>query len=230
MQGFFDFMKSLAGAARRRRRLKEASARSRWREWERMYAEAASFQAEHAHLDATDKGQDGELIGWLDRQRHLHAEGMLDAARTCELDRLGMIWNKHDNAWERGFAHARAFAARTGHLAIPAQHKLDGHSTGAWMGRQRKADNLTKSQQRALDGLDPLWRLEPDWNRSYRRMTAYLRAGGTLTGPANRTGGPSDPRFRPGPWLRKQVRHGAAGQLTEQQITLLEALTTRYVT
>ncbi|MFI9328922.1 helicase associated domain-containing protein [Kitasatospora sp. NPDC052868] len=222
--GVRDVPSHLVGAARRRSRLKEAG--PRWREWERMYAEAASYQAEHAHLDATDKSRHGELIGWLDRQRYLHAEGALDAARTSELDRLGMIWSRHDNAWERGLAHARAFAARTGHLAIPAQYKLDGYMVGAWMGRQRKAVNLTKSQRRALDCLDPLWRLEPDWNRSYRRMTAYLRAGGTLAGPANRTGGPTDPRFRPGAWLRKQVRHGATGELTEQQITLLQTLST----
>ncbi|WP_344626626.1 helicase associated domain-containing protein [Kitasatospora arboriphila] len=73
--------------------------------------------------------------------------------------------------------------------------------------------------------MDELWRLEPDWNRSYRRLLAYLAAGGTLHGPANRTGGEADPTFRPGTWLRKQAKARTEGKLTEQQTALLDALT-----
>ncbi|GAA2753450.1 hypothetical protein GCM10010440_73520 [Kitasatospora cinereorecta] len=75
-----------------------------------------------------------------------------------------------------------------------------------------------------LDGLDELWRLEPDWNRPYRRLLAHLAAGGTLDGPANRTGGDADPTFRPGTWLRKQARARTDGKLTQQQTALLGAL------
>ncbi|MEU6973936.1 helicase associated domain-containing protein [Kitasatospora aureofaciens] len=63
-----------------------------------------------------------------------------------------------------------------------------------------------------------------DWNRSYRRMLAYLAAGGTLDGPANRTGGEADPAFRPGTWLRKQDKARSDGKLTGQQTALLDAL------
>ncbi|MFJ9776121.1 helicase associated domain-containing protein [Kitasatospora sp. NPDC101157] len=115
-----------------------------------------------------------------------------------------MVWSKHAGAWDRGYACARAWAAHHGHLAIPATEKLDGYAVGAWMRRQRKAENLGADQAAKLDALDELWRLEPDWNRSYRRLLAYLAAGGTLDGPANRTGGEADPAFRPGTWLRKQ--------------------------
>ncbi|GAA2789184.1 hypothetical protein GCM10010441_12890 [Kitasatospora paracochleata] len=57
----------------------------------------------------------------------------------------------------------------------------------------------------------PMWRLEPDWNRSYRRLLAYLAAGGTVDGPANRTGGKVDPSFRPGTWLRSRTRPAPNG-------------------
>ncbi|MFF0416282.1 helicase associated domain-containing protein [Kitasatospora sp. NPDC004745] len=90
----------------------------------------------------------------------------------------------------------------TQHLAIPATAKLDDYAVGAWMRRQRKAAGLTADQVAKLDGLDELWRLETDWNMSYRRLLAYLAAGGTRTGPANRTGLGDDPAFRPGTWLR----------------------------
>ncbi|MFE3878033.1 Helicase associated domain protein [Kitasatospora sp. NPDC059146] len=194
-------------------------------EWQRMHAVATAFHLEHGHLDPTDKTTHAGLVSWLDRQRHLNGQHLLDAARVSELEALGMIWSKHANAWERGHAYARAWAARHGHLAIPATEKLDGYAVGAWMRRQRRADNLTPDQSGALDGLDELWRLEPDWNRSYRRLLAYLEAGGTLGGPANRTGLGGDPAFRPGTWLRKQATARTDGKLTGQQTALLDALT-----
>ncbi|MDH6710104.1 putative helicase [Kitasatospora sp. MAA19] len=193
-------------------------------EWQRMHAVAARFHIEHGHLDPTDKAKHAELISWLARQRHLNGQGLLDAARVSELDALGMIWSKLANAWERGYAYAAAFHRQHGHLAIPATVKLDDYAVGAWMRRQRKADNLNPDQAAKLDALDELWRLEPDWNRSYRRLLTYLAAGGTLDGPANRTGGDADPTFRPGTWLRKQDKARADGKLIEQQTALLDAL------
>ncbi|MGW7444976.1 Helicase associated domain protein [Kitasatospora sp. NPDC054795] len=194
-------------------------------EWQRMHAVAARFHIEHGHLDPTDKTKHAELISWLTRQRHLNGQHLLDAARVSELDALGMIWSKNANAWERGYAYAVAFHRQHGHLAIPATAKLDDYAVGAWMRRQRKADNLTGDQVAKLDALDELWRLEPDWNRSYRRLLAYLAAGGTLDGPANRTGGEADPTFRPGTWLRKQAGARTEGKLTDHQAALLDALT-----
>ncbi|MFJ6384729.1 Helicase associated domain protein [Kitasatospora sp. NPDC092039] len=194
-------------------------------EWQRMHAVAAVFHLQHGHLDPTDKAKHAELISWLTRQRHLYGQSLLDAARVSELDALGMIWSKNANAWERGYAYAKAFHHQHGHLAIPATAKLDDYAAGAWMRRQRKADNLTKDQVAKLDALDELWRLEPDWNRSYRRLLAYLAAGGTLDGPANRTGLGDDPAFRPGTWLRKQAAARTEGKLTDHQAALLDALT-----
>ncbi|WP_049649262.1 DEAD/DEAH box helicase [Kitasatospora sp. MY 5-36] len=193
-------------------------------EWQRMHAVAALFHLQHGHLDPVDRTKHAELISWLTRQRHLHGQGLLDAARVSELDALGMIWSKNANAWERGAAYAAAFHRRHGHLAIPATAKLDDYAVGAWMRRQRKADNLTGDQVTKLDALDELWRLEPDWNRSYRRLLAYLAAGGALDGPVNRTGGEADPAFRPGTWLRKQDKARTDGKLTNRQIKLLDAL------
>ncbi|MFB7382676.1 helicase associated domain-containing protein, partial [Kitasatospora purpeofusca] len=194
-------------------------------EWQRMHAVAARFHIEHGHLDPTDKTEHAELVSWLARQRHLNGQHLLDPARVSELDAVGMIWSKNANAWERGHAYAAAFHHQHGHLAIPATAKLDGYAVGAWMRRQRKAAGLTKDQAAKLDALDELWRLEPDWNRSYRRLLAYLAAGGTLDGPANRTGSADDPAFRPGTWLRKQDKARTEGKLTDHQAALLDALT-----
>lgn len=171
-------------------------------EWQRMHAVAAVFHLQHGHLDPTNRTTHAELISWLTRQRHLNGQGLLDAARVSELDALGMIWSKNANAWERGAAYAAAFHHQHGHLAIPAAAKLDDYAVGAWMRRQRKADNLTVDQAAKLDALDELWRLEPDWNRSYRRLLAYLVAGGH----PHRSGEPHRPGRRP----HVPARHVAA--------------------
>ncbi|MFE0462775.1 Helicase associated domain protein [Kitasatospora sp. NPDC058965] len=194
-------------------------------EWQRMHAVAALFHLQHGHLDPTDREKHAELISWLTRQRHLNGQHLLDPARVSELDALGMIWSKNAGAWERGYAYAAAFHHQHGHLAVPATAKLDDYAVGAWMRRQRKAGNLTTDQIAKLYALDELWRLDPDWNRSYRRLLAYLAAGGTLTGPANRTGLGADPAFRPGTWLRKQDKARTDGKLTDHQTALLDALT-----
>ncbi|MER5349422.1 Helicase associated domain protein [Kitasatospora sp. NPDC002551] len=211
-------------AARILRTVKLRAFNPRAVEWQRMHAVATAFHLEHGHLDPTDREKHVELISWLTRQRHLHGQGLLDAARVSELDALGMIWSKNTNAWERGYAYAAAFHRGHGHLAIPATARLDDYAVGAWMRRQRKATGLTADQTAKLDGLDELWRLEPDWNRSYRRLLAYLAAGGSLDGPANRTGGEADPTFRPGAWLRKQAGARTDGKLTGHQTALLDAL------
>ncbi|MFE7588818.1 Helicase associated domain protein [Kitasatospora sp. NPDC057512] len=211
-------------AARILRTVKLRAFNPRAVEWQRMHAVAAGFHTGHGHLDPADRTTHAELISWLARQRHLHGQGLLDPARVSELDALGMIWSKHANAWERGAAYAAAFHGRHGHLAIPATAKLDDYAVGAWMRRQRKADTLDPGQAAKLDALDELWRLEPDWNRSYRRLLAYLAAGGTLDGPVNRTGGEADPAFRPGTWLRKQAAARTDGKLTDRQVSLLDAL------
>ncbi|MFI8085296.1 helicase associated domain-containing protein [Kitasatospora sp. NPDC086009] len=152
-------------------------------EWQRMFALAAAFRARHGHLDACDKSVEGDLVSWLDRQRYLKGAGLLAPVRVNELDQLDMIWDKHARSWERGFVHASAWAAIHGHLAIPAAEKLDGHGVGAWMGRQRKNSKLTVEQDAKLTALDAMWRIEPDWNRSYRRLLAYLAAVAPWTAP-----------------------------------------------
>ncbi|MFD7454205.1 hypothetical protein [Kitasatospora sp. NPDC059827] len=92
------------------------------------------------------------------------------------------------------------------------------------MRRQSKADNLSVKQAAVLTALEGLWRLELDWNRRYRRLVAYLAAGGTTEGPANRTGLGDDPAFRPGTGLRKQYWARTGGKPTEWQTVLLDAL------
>ncbi|MGF1427070.1 Helicase associated domain protein [Kitasatospora sp. LaBMicrA B282] len=206
-----------ANAAAILRTLKLRAFSPRTAEWQRLFELAAAFYSEHGHLDP----REGELVSWLDQQRYLHHAGLLHPARKNELDRIGMIWSKHAHSWDRGFAYAAAHHHRHGDLAIPVSAVIEDYRAGEWMRRQRKNPDLTAEQQARLDRLDPLWRLDPDWNRSYRRYQTYLAAGGTLTGPVNRPGLGEDPTFAPGKWQRRQLAQASAGKHTEEQTRLL---------
>jgi predicted helicase len=198
------------------RTLKLRALSPRTTEWEKRYQQAEAFYRRHDHLDV----REGDLVDWLNRQREQRAAGRLDRARASELNRIGMIWNKHSHAWERGYAYAKAWHTIHGDLAIPSSAKIDGYTVGRWMRVQRLNPNVTKEQRQLLDALDPLWRWDPKWQRGYRRMAAYLNASGTLTGLRNRPGLGDDTTFRPGVWQLQQIAQ--AHTLHRDQLALLD--------
>ncbi|MFI1300561.1 Helicase associated domain protein [Streptomyces noursei] len=202
------------------RALRLRSFSPRTEDWERNYTRAKAFFEEQGHLDV----RDGPLVSWLNQQRYLYAKGLLPPDRINKLNAIGMIWDRHEHAWDRGFAHALVWYHKHGNLAIPTSDVHDGFSRGRWMQRQRhNIDDLTNDQRARLDALDPRWALDPLWVRGYRRWRAYLAAGGTLTGSSKRPGPDSDPAFLPGRWQRRQIAAAKAGKLNTQQIDLLDA-------
>ncbi|WP_369192788.1 helicase associated domain-containing protein [Streptomyces sp. R08] len=79
-------------------------------------AAARRFRRTHHHLDVPQTYEDpsGYPMGrWLIWKRHLRAKGTLGAVRVHALERLGIIWDPRQQAFDR----ALAYAARHGHLA-----------------------------------------------------------------------------------------------------------------
>ncbi|MGW8569775.1 Helicase associated domain protein [Streptomyces niveus] len=140
-------------------------------EWRRGLTAARRYHRTHHHLDApqTHEDNDGYPLGrWLTWQRHLHTTGALDPAKTSALDRLGIIWNPRQQAWDRGLAHAAAYAARHGHLAAPVDEVQDSFPLGRWLATQRtRAHHLTAVRTAALTTLDPWW--NPPWSMTWQR-------------------------------------------------------------
>lgn len=67
-------------------------------------------------------------------------------------------------SFDTGLAHARSYAARHGHLAVPRGENHHGYRLGAWLihKRQRAADGkLPHGRAEVLDALDPWW--NPPW-------------------------------------------------------------------
>ncbi|MDF3300030.1 DEAD/DEAH box helicase [Streptomyces tropicalis] len=149
-------------------------------EWRRGLAAARTYRHTHHHLDVPQTYEDltGYPLGrWLTWQRHLHTKGTLDTARVQALERLGIIWDPRQQAFDRALAHAAAYAARQGHLAAPVEEVHDGFPLGRWLATQRaRAAALTDQRAAALTALDPWW--NPSWPITWQR--AYHAARQSL--------------------------------------------------
>ncbi|MER8073444.1 Helicase associated domain protein [Streptomyces sp. NPDC094034] len=149
-------------------------------EWRRGLAAARRFRHTHHHLDVPQTYEDptGYPLGrWLTWQRHLHTKGTLDAVRVHALERLGIIWDPRQQAYDRALAHAAAYAARHGHLAAPVDEIHDGFPLGRWLATQRtRAETLTNQRATSLTALDRWW--NPPWPITWQR--AYHAARQSL--------------------------------------------------
>ncbi|MFE1963443.1 Helicase associated domain protein [Streptomyces sp. NPDC059479] len=182
-------------------------------EWRRGLTAARRYHRTHHHLDVPQTYEDpaGYPLGrWLAWQRHLHTTGALDPARTQALERLGIIWDPRQQAFDRGLAHAAAYAARHGHLAAPVGEVHDGYPLGRWLATQRtRASGLPAERAAALNALDPWW--NPPWPLAWRRAYHAARTGPDEAGTADA-----------GEWLKAQ--RARADDLHPGQLTLLSQL------
>ncbi|MET7765705.1 Helicase associated domain protein [Streptomyces sp. NPDC005393] len=179
-------------------------------EWRRGLTAARRYHRTHHHLDVPQTFEDDArypLGTWLTWQRHLHTTGALDPARTAALERLGIIWDPHQQAWDRGLAHAHAWAALHGHLAVPVDERHDDFPLGRWLATQRtRADHHTPARTAALTVLDPWWNppWPLTWQRHYHAARRHTEAGHTLDLPRHHT---TDDGQRLGEWLHTQRTH-----------------------
>jgi hypothetical protein len=180
-------------------------------EWRRGLKAARRYHRTHHHLDVPTAYEDtaGFPLGrWLGWQRHLHATGTLDPARARALEALAIIWNPRQQAFDRGLAHATAYAAHHGHLAAPVDHVHDDFPLGRWLATQRaRAARLTKERTAALTALDPWW--NPPWPITWQRTYQAARRQAATTAEA-------------GEWL--QVQRTRAATLHPGQRSLLRDL------
>ncbi|WP_326726370.1 DEAD/DEAH box helicase [Streptomyces phaeochromogenes] len=183
-------------------------------EWRRGLAAARRFRHTHHHLDVPQTYEDptGYPLGrWLTWQRHLHTKGTLDAVRVQALERLGIIWDPRQQAFDRALAHAAAYSACHGHLAAPVDEIHDGFPLGRWLATQRtRAETLTDQRATALTALDRWW--NPPWPITWQR--AYHAARQSLA--VNKTAAEAES------WLESQ--RARSGRLHPEQRSLLAEL------
>ena len=120
-----------------------------------MITELLEFKEANGHCDVpiTDGTR---LARWVFTQRRYRRVGKLPEAEVAELDRIGFVWDPHDEAWERRFQQLRHFYERFGHSAVPHGWPEDP-TLFSWVDRQRQAakrERLSSERRQRLESLE----------------------------------------------------------------------------
>lgn len=163
---------------------------------------------EYGGQEAEGEGWPASLAGfslgqWIADARRFYARGRLDADRTEQLEKLGMIWSHYDVAWEEGLAAARGWAEENGHLLAPLDATHQGYRVGIWLKNARAAARkaqeieerragglpvgssagaLSGERREQLEDIDPSWcpAWPVGWQRCFRLVRLHLEDGGEL--------------------------------------------------
>ncbi|MGP4001510.1 DEAD/DEAH box helicase family protein [Streptomyces sp. 8N706] len=145
---------------------------------------------------------------WVtDCRRHYNA-GRLDAERTAQLEKLGMVWSSFDAGFEEGLAAAASWAAEheVG-LAAPVDAAHGEYPVGRWL-KEPAGGSPPGRRARAVPGRGPA---RTGWRRSASVGRAPAGAGGDrprlVSELGHRLAAPLPPRLEP-----HQGRQRAAGQ------------------
>ncbi|MFI6688082.1 Helicase associated domain protein [Streptomyces sp. NPDC050485] len=152
---------------------------------------ATAFYQTLGHLDVPQlhDDKDGFALGrWINRMRKAYQAGTLKPRQIKALEHIGMIWNLHAQAAERGLLHARNWADTHGHLAAPSSEMIGDFAFGRWLTNRRSAARTRTDQglepdstDTALAEIDPRW--NPPWPIAWQRLyyTARTYAEASIT-------------------------------------------------
>nr|WP_262928385.1 helicase associated domain-containing protein [Streptomyces sp. CBMA29] len=156
--------------------------------WQRYYQQARHEHREGRLVVSQPAGpadlhsSDSETAAWLSRQcaRHdaLHPEQqnlLADVGITATLAHAVSAGARHQRV-DTGLAHARAYAAIHGNLAVPGPAQHNGFPLGAWLLRQRHRapeGRTNPARIAALNALDPHW--NPPWPLTWQRAFHRVR-------------------------------------------------------
>lgn len=197
--------------------------------WENGYIAAEAFFRRERHLLVPqDYIEAGYPLGkWISKQRSRYAEGLLPASWVRRLEKIGMVWNTVDAAWEEGFRHAEQFFLREGHLLVPFRHVEDKYPLGHWV-RQQRADYLSLPPDRVsrLEKIGMVWRLRQRrfnyeaWEAGFAVAVAFHKRERHLMVPTRHVEG----NYPLGKWVSKQRAKYRQGKLPPECVARLGSL------
>lgn len=142
---------------------------------------------------------------WIRDARKNHAADRLDDDRVAMLDKLGMVWNHFDVAFEEGLSAVRAWADEHGHALAPRDAVgPEGFGVGEWLHNARAAARRAEENERrhaeglpvpasgawemnperrdALEDIDPSWcpAWSTGWQRRFHLTRTHLQTAGEL--------------------------------------------------
>jgi Helicase associated domain len=201
----------------------------RWAEpdWDERFARVWSFAAARGRLPARTDPAGAEVYRWLATQRERWRRGELSADERDRLESLpGWRWEPRLDPLLRGVGLLRRFAAREGHVQVPAGHVEEGLRLDRFASnlRRRHREEMLSDEARALLATVPGWhwttRDEAQWERSFRALVAFAERHGHLRIPR----GHRERGVRLDAWAYRQRQAWARGTLPAERRARLEAV------
>ena len=206
--------------------------------WERYYAAAKQYYAEHGDLRVPWRyvTKDGiRLADWIANMRMNRKNGIRNAYLTDEriaaLDALGMQWDVLDYLFERNYAAAVEYHRTHGNLDVPAAYvDPNGVKLGAWLRRlcriragKSQRGRLTEEQIRRLDALGMIWGNRNDllWEKGFACAKQYWEKHGRLPTSPSYT---AEDGYKLGGWIADQREKYRAGKMKPERKKRLDAL------
>lgn len=165
--------------------------------WEKGYSFAKMYYEEFHHLlvlqDLEYKGF--KLGRWINGQRiHRNEYCINNSERIAKLDKIGMIWNAKDAAWEEGFQLAKEYYESNGNLLVPSNYETScGFNLGTWIQTQRKLMKMkgerlydTKPKIERLNTIGMVWTIaDYHWTDYFDIAKSYFEENNSLLVPQN---------------------------------------------
>lgn len=204
--------------------------------WNAMYDLARDYYVANGNLDVPSNyvTPEGKTLGsWLNAQRRIRAgklKGRLTEEQIRRLDAIGMSWlDLGEERWNRNYRALKAYYERYGDLDVPEDYvTTDGIKLGKLVKNMRfhretkYKRSLTPERIALLDRMGMIWDMDAHrWQEAYREAAAYYRENGDLR-PTRRYVTPSGRKLAA--WLTYQRRKRAAGELSEEKIAMLDAV------
>ncbi len=159
--------------------------------WNHMYELARQYYQDHGNLLISSDmiTPCGKRLGrWIGTQR-MEAKKNTQAftvERRSLLEKIGMVWDVKENAWQKMYLAACVFYHREGHLRVPAQHvTAEGVVLGGWIsaGRQLYQNHSMPAHRVALlTQIGMVWSIKNEtlsrWDDYYEQCLAYLQKNG----------------------------------------------------
>lgn len=214
------------------------------RSWAKGYEHAKGYYAQFGDLNVQSSYvcDDGYELGhWISKMRGryktLVKDGMEpeNAEWVCELNAIGMIWDKLEESFELYLDAARTYYAKYGDLNVPMDYKTeDGLRLGAWIIEKRmhkmlknRETPLTDDQVKRLEDVGMEWvdMNERRWNKIYKIVKAYYDRNGSLKMPTNY----KEQGIQLWTWLNTQRNLEKRGNLLPERKERLEALNIKWI-
>ena len=167
--------------------------------WEEMYKLAQKYHEENGNLLIIKEYviEEKKLGSWIYKQRSLYQEKKLSEERIKKLEKIGMVWDVHDEKWEEMYDLAKKYYLKYNNLLIKDYVIINGVKLGRWIRYQRKqykARKLSEERIKKLEEIGMVWGIvskdnyitkenELKWEEMYKLAQKYCEENGNLLVP-----------------------------------------------